>query len=497
MLTLAKGTEIDARYVIHDVVGTGGYASVWKASDKQLNRDVALKRLLKHGQTSPDEDLAKILEEAQKHAQLVHTNIVQVYDLIECEGEHLIVMEYVDGPSLHTMLRELARRGETLPMDQAIAILGDVLEGVTFAHDRQTIHRDLSPSNILLTGSGIPKIGDFGIARIVAAGHVTPKSSPYRQAGTGNPDFMAPEQARGEPADFSSDLFMVGIIGYLLLTGRHPFAHPSGLFGIPELICDANYNPDPPRPPSNLTTSQQRLFREYSAVVMRLLHRERAGRFKSAQEALDAIESVTPFVECPSCSERIPEHFSFCGFCGAQLAASIPAPVVVAKSAEPLSADDLVEQGFQESVWRKWGSAIALYERALATEPKHRKALRNLGFALNRVRRYEDAEKALSRGLALPTENQTHRASMLVERSFARANLKHYDDALEDINDALAVRKTVRALYSRARIHLFMGIPEAARADALDVLRLEPDHPGAIRMLDQLSGGSSPTRSAA
>src|SRR5437867_3664013 len=76
VLTLTKGTEIEGRYVIHDVVGTGGYASVWKASDKQLSRDVALKRLFKQGTHSPDEELAKILEEARKHAQLVHTNIV-------------------------------------------------------------------------------------------------------------------------------------------------------------------------------------------------------------------------------------------------------------------------------------------------------------------------------------------------------------------------------------------------------------------------------------
>src|SRR6266566_2827741 len=315
MLTLTKGTEIDGRYVIHDVVGTGGYASVWKASDKQLSRDVALKRLLKQGLTSPDEDLAKILQEARKHAKLVHTNIVQVYDVIESEGEHLIVMEYVDGPSLHTSLRELAKVGQTPPMDQAVAVLGDVLEGVAFAHDRQTIHRDLSPSNILLTGSGIPKIGDFGIARVVA-GAQSAKSSPYSHAGTGNPDFMSPEQARGEEADYSSDLFMVGIIGYILLTGRHPFAHPSGLFTIPELIRDDNYNPEPPRPSSTLTTSQQRLFREYSAVVMRLLHRERAGRFTSAVEAIDAIEAVTPSLECPGCSERVPEQSKFCLYCG-------------------------------------------------------------------------------------------------------------------------------------------------------------------------------------
>jgi serine/threonine-protein kinase len=100
MLNLRKGTALKERYVVHDVLGTGGYASVWKASDKQLNRDVALKRLLKRSATTTPEEISALLEEARKHAQLVHTNIVQVHDIIEEEGEHLIVMEYVDGHSL-------------------------------------------------------------------------------------------------------------------------------------------------------------------------------------------------------------------------------------------------------------------------------------------------------------------------------------------------------------------------------------------------------------
>src|SRR6266704_268601 len=106
MLTLVTGKEIEDRYVIHSSIGTGGFASVWKASDKQLNRDVALKRLLKHATTTSPEEISALLDEAQKHARLVHTNIVQVYDIIEEEGEPLIVMEYVDGHSLWDTLRE-------------------------------------------------------------------------------------------------------------------------------------------------------------------------------------------------------------------------------------------------------------------------------------------------------------------------------------------------------------------------------------------------------
>lgn len=117
---------------------------------------------------------------------------------------------------------------------------------------------------------------------------------------------------------------MVGIIGYLLLAGRHPFAHPSGLFSIPESIQDPDFHPDSPRPPAALTQIQQRQFREYAAIVMRLLHRERSARFGSAREAIDAIDAVIPALECRSCGERVPEHHRFCGLCGASLETTLP-----------------------------------------------------------------------------------------------------------------------------------------------------------------------------
>src|ERR1044071_3336255 len=99
-------------------------------------------------------------------------------------------------------------------------------------------------------------------------------------------NFMSPERARGEEADFHSDLFMVGIIGYLVLAGSHPFAHPTDLFSIPELIKDPDYSPETPRPPTSLTKIQQQQFREYTAIVARLLHRERSARFESARAAI-------------------------------------------------------------------------------------------------------------------------------------------------------------------------------------------------------------------
>jgi len=487
MLTLVTGKEIDERYVIDTPIGTGGFATVWKASDKQLNRPVALKRLLKQGGTSPIEHADQLLAEARKHAQLVHTNIVQVYDVIESDGEHLIVMEYVDGGSLQTVLRDQAKGGQVLPMDKAVSILGDVLAGVAFAHEKRIIHRDLSPSNILLTSTGIPKIGDFGIAQVdEPSGSSGPAST---HGGTGNRYYMSPEQHRGEKADTSSDLFTVGIIGYLLLTGRHPFAHPSGLFTIPEFIGDDNYMPELPRPPTGLTTSQQRLFREYAAVVMRLLNRERAGRFSTARAAFDALEAVTPFQECPHCGERIPEYHKFCGYCRGDLSVSQPPPTEVPKAEIPAerSAVDLVEEGFSLSQLRRWEEAVLRYEQAIKIDPSYQKAFRNLGYALIRLGRFEEAERALSQGQELGAEVPSHEASILHERALARAEMKNYDGALEDVNRALLLLPfSVRSLYLRSRIFLFRGQTAEAKRDAQEVLRRVPDHAGALRLIDQI-----------
>jgi serine/threonine protein kinase len=487
MLELRKGAELDnARYVVHDVLGTGGFGSVWKASDKQLSRDVALKRLLRRSVTTSQVELSALRDEARKHANLIHTNIVQVYDIIEEEGEPIIVMEYVDGHSLWEVLRERARKGEVFPLDRAIQVLTDTLSGVAFAHSKNICHRDLGPMNILLNSDGAPKIADFGIARVLPVGTAEEGSS---QGGTGHLQFMAPEQARGESADFLSDLFTVGIVGFLLLTGRHPFADPSGLFQIAELLRDPNFNPDTPRPPSQLTTIQQRLFREYAAVVMRLLNRERAGRFASAIEAIDAIEAVTPTLDCPACSERVPEQSRFCLYCGAKIEvtrAPESASAIPKNSSEETS-EQLVEQGFALSRNQRWDGAIACYETAIKKDPNLQKAYKNLGFALNHVRRYEPAVEILTKALSLPSSFPEHLAGLLYERSYAFFNLTKYDAALNDIQKAISHQPhSPRFVYYRARIQRSRGHLAEARLDAQEVLKKIPDHTGALRLLEEL-----------
>jgi serine/threonine protein kinase len=486
MLYLRKGTELgNGRYVVHDELGTGGFGSVWKASDKQLNRDVAMKRLLKRTASTSQEEISALVEEAQKHAHLVHTNIVQVYDILEEESEPLLIMEYIDGQSLWDALRDKARK-EPFPLDRAVQILADILSGVAFAHSKNVCHRDLGPMNIILTSGGVPKIADFGIARILPTGTADLGSS---QGGTGHAQFMAPEQARGEAADFLSDLFTVGIVGYLLLTGRHPFADTSGLFQISELLKDPDYTPDTPRPPGHLTTTQQRLFREYAAVVMRLLNREKAGRFASAIEAIDAIEAVTPSLDCPSCSERIPEQSRFCLYCGAKtdVAVPLPKPTTEPPVTSQATPEELVQEGFLLTRMQRWDAAIAKYEAALSANPSLQKAYRNLGYALNHVRKYDQAVSVITTGLSLQAALPEHMAALLYERSYAHFQLTNYDEAYSDIQSALKYQpSSPRFIYYRARIQRFRGNLADAIQDAWYVIKTIPDHAGALRLLEEL-----------
>lgn len=488
-MELRKGTELEARYVVHDVVGTGAHASVWRALDKQLNRDVALKRLTRESTTVTEEQMKAAVAEARKNAQLVHPNIVQVYDIITVEDEPLIVMEYVNGDSLWGILRQRARRAEAFPLDQAMAWIKDILAGVAVAHAKSICHRDLSPRNILVTDAGVPKIADFGIARIlegeVVTGHV-PDGSP--QGGTGNPFFMAPEQARGEPADLSSDLFMIGIVAYLLLTGRHPFADPTGLFTIPELISDETYVPESPKSGAGVSASQQRLFKEYAAIVMRLLHRERAGRYATAQEVIDAIEAVTPSLDCPHCGERVPDHHRFCGYCGKPLNdGAVTPPEPVKAETEEETGDAMAQRGFLLSRSQRWAEAVGVLRAAIKKDPKLQRAYWNLGYALNHIGRHDEAAEVLAKGLELPTVDSDHTAQFLYTLAFAQFNLKKYDDSLANISRALELQPgSPKSLYLRARLFLNLRRFEEAKRDALEVVRLNPEHAGALRLLGEL-----------
>ena len=208
------GETIAERYELQEVVGHGGMSTVYKAHDSLLERNVALKVL--HQQYNEDEDFVeRFKREARSVAQLQHPNIVTVIDRGEEAGRQYIVFEFIDGENL----KELVVRKGRLDLRDALEIAHEIARGLAFAHDHGLVHRDVKPQNVLLNGDGRAKVTDFGIARSLDVDHgVT-------QTGTilGTSNYIAPEQASGQPVDAHTDVYSLGIVLYEMLTGELPF----------------------------------------------------------------------------------------------------------------------------------------------------------------------------------------------------------------------------------------------------------------------------------
>src|SRR5438067_6648457 len=212
-LTPVVGELIAGRYELEELVGSGGMSSVYRARDRLLERAVALKIL--HEQFTRDDDyVERFRREARAVAQLAHPNIVTVIDRGEQEGRQFIVFEYVDGMNL----KELMTQEGPLSPREAIELALQVARGLSFAHDQGLVHRDVKPQNVLLDGDGRAKVTDFGIAHAVDVDGMTITGTIM---GTSN--YIAPEQARGQPVDEQTDVYSLGCVLYELLAGEVPF----------------------------------------------------------------------------------------------------------------------------------------------------------------------------------------------------------------------------------------------------------------------------------
>src|SRR5271157_6095590 len=213
-MALTPGTKLGP-YEIVSAVGAGGMGEVYRARDARLNRDVAIKVLPAAFARDP-ERLRRFQQEAQAIAALNHPNILAIHDFGEHEGSPYLVTEFLEGETLRERLG-------AMPLRKAIESAEQIARGLAAAHDKGIVHRDLKPENIFITRDGRVKILDFGLAKLArsesAADDQTRTIQSELGSVVGTVGYMAPEQARGKPADPRTDLFALGAILYELLKG--------------------------------------------------------------------------------------------------------------------------------------------------------------------------------------------------------------------------------------------------------------------------------------
>jgi serine/threonine protein kinase len=273
------------RYLLLKQIGSGGFATVFQAWDYNLEKFVAVKRILQH-LTSTAIVVDTFRQEALRSAKLQHENIVQVYDFFRSVGNICyIIMEYVRGKDLLLVMKRCKEKKVALPPDVALKMLLSVAKALGYAHEKRDeikgeflgiLHLDVSPANIMIYSDGRIKLTDFGIAKAVQAG--AKSETDARNVFKGKYNYMSPEQIRGTNIDHRSDLFSLGIVLYELLTGLKPFDASSDNEIMDKILKS---NPDFSKVPAEL-----------SEILKKLLEKNPIKRYKSSKELIAALEQL-------------------------------------------------------------------------------------------------------------------------------------------------------------------------------------------------------------
>lgn len=270
-----SGLKKLGKYVIESELGSGAMANVYRAFDSVIERTVALKTIRKDVLDRAESDMifARFKREAQSAGRLVHPNIVSVYDYGEIDDNAFIAMEFVDGRDLKYFLE----RPESIDRDMLVNIMTQLLDALSYSHRNGVIHRDIKPTNILITDEMQVKVTDFGIA------HIESSSLTQEGAVLGTPNYMPPEQVKGQEVDERSDLFSTGVILYQFLTGSLPFDGDS----IATIIHNV-LNVDPLTP----SDYDHSIPPQFDPVIKKALAKDPDKRFHTADEFSQAIKEA-------------------------------------------------------------------------------------------------------------------------------------------------------------------------------------------------------------
>lgn len=275
------GTVLSGRYEVLAKIGAGGMAIVYKAHDKVLDRDVAIK-ILRENFEEKQEIVSNFIKEARSSASLVHPNVVSVYDVSEQDGLNYMVMELVDGITLKEYIKQHPR----LPWQEACDYAIQIGQGIQAAHERGIIHRDIKPQNIIMAPGGVLKVTDFGIAKAM-------ETDKTIAGGTalGSVHYISPEQARGGYTDFRSDIYSLGIVLYEMLAGRVPFDGDS-----PVSVALMHIEEEP----VNVKCVNMDVPADLARVTMKAMSRDQSKRYQNMQSFIDDLRAVLANEPLPS-----------------------------------------------------------------------------------------------------------------------------------------------------------------------------------------------------
>jgi serine/threonine protein kinase len=342
------GHTISGRYKIESVLGQGGMSAVYKATDPNLSRTVAVK-LIHHHLSSDPEFVRRFEQEAAAVAQLRHQHIIQVFDFNHDGDVYYMVLEFLPGETLQDVLKRLNNANQQMPLEDAIRIMATTCDAVAYAHEQGMIHRDLKPANLMINPRGQPILMDFGVAKMLGASQHTATG-----AIIGTAKYMSPEQARGDRPDERTDIYSLGVILYEMVTGATPFEGESTV-----AILMKHVSQEIPDIRSIKADVPQGMI----DVIKKALAKDRNDRFQTAGEmarALRAIDLSAAGVASPDATifDDGDQTVMQAPHPATGIRSSIPAPVAMPVTPPPPTASSTKKGGFP--LWIAGVAVVAL-----------------------------------------------------------------------------------------------------------------------------------------
>jgi len=284
------GRTLSNRYRIDAMLGQGGMSAVYKATDPNLRRVVAIKLIHSHLSTDPS-FVMRFESEAAAVASLRHSNIVQVFDFNNDNGVYYMVLEFIPGETLQERMKRLAENNRQLSAEDALNFTANIADAVGYAHQRGMVHRDIKPANIMLDVQGQAILMDFGIVKILGGDSHTSTG-----AVVGTARYMSPEIIRGEVADHRSDIYSLGVTLYEMLSGRPPFVADSAMTLMMMHLND---------PVPDVRGFRADIHPEIVAIIQKCLAKDRNDRYQSAAELSKDLRRALAYVGGPPTSVGI------------------------------------------------------------------------------------------------------------------------------------------------------------------------------------------------